>query len=156
VKTASVVDAAKALAPRVAELAEQGERERRLPAELVAEFKAAGLFSMCVPLDLGGGQVPVLEMVGDRRPRLARPEMGRQHPPRHRHHRAAPPAAARRAQPRRFPAAIALAWLTDRPGRLRARDGQGRFSARRPAGSQPADKRELREPYWAGMARRVN
>jgi indole-3-acetate monooxygenase len=63
VRTASVVDAARTLAPRVAELAGQGERERRLPPELAAEFRAAGLFSMCVPLDLGGGEVPVLEMV---------------------------------------------------------------------------------------------
>jgi alkylation response protein AidB-like acyl-CoA dehydrogenase len=62
-RTASVVDGARALAPRVAELADQGERERRLPAELVAAFKDAGLFSMCVPEALGGGEVPVLELV---------------------------------------------------------------------------------------------
>lgn len=62
-KTASVVDAAAALAPRVAELAAEGERQRRLPAELVEAFRSAGLFSMGVPAELGGGEVPVLEMV---------------------------------------------------------------------------------------------
>ena len=59
----SVVEAAAGLAPRVAELAEEGERERRLPAELVEGFRAAGLFSMGVPAELGGGEIPVLEFV---------------------------------------------------------------------------------------------
>jgi alkylation response protein AidB-like acyl-CoA dehydrogenase len=59
----SAVEAATALAPRVAELAELGESERRLPDELVAEFGRSGLFSLCIPTALGGGEVPVGEML---------------------------------------------------------------------------------------------
>lgn len=56
-----MVEAAEALAPRVAELAELGERERRLPAELVAKFRSAGLLAMCAPASLGGGEVPLAD-----------------------------------------------------------------------------------------------
>ena len=59
----SVLEAAKALAPRVAQLAELGESERHLPDELVASFRSAGLFSMCVPASLGGGEVTVEELI---------------------------------------------------------------------------------------------
>ena len=60
----SVVESAEALAPRVAELAELGESERHLPDELVASFRSAGLLSMCTPASLGGGEVPVAELIG--------------------------------------------------------------------------------------------
>jgi alkylation response protein AidB-like acyl-CoA dehydrogenase len=46
--------AARTLAPRIGALAEETERGRRLPAELVSAFAEAGLFGMCVPRDLGG------------------------------------------------------------------------------------------------------
>jgi indole-3-acetate monooxygenase len=51
------VAAARRLAPRVAEQAEQAEQERSLPRELVGELLEAGLFSMCLPHALGGGEV---------------------------------------------------------------------------------------------------
>lgn len=60
-KTASAHDAARALAPRAAELADSAERERRLPAELAAAFQDAGLFSMLTPRELGGLELPPLE-----------------------------------------------------------------------------------------------
>lgn len=63
IKTLSVVESAEALAPRVAELAELGERERHLPDELVASFRMAGLLTMGAPASLGGGQVAVDEML---------------------------------------------------------------------------------------------
>ncbi len=49
-----LLDAARALAPRIGALAEETERGRRLPAELVSAFAEAGFFGMCVPRDLGG------------------------------------------------------------------------------------------------------
>jgi alkylation response protein AidB-like acyl-CoA dehydrogenase len=45
---------ARALAPRIGALAEETERGRKLPAELVSAFAEAGFFGMCVPRDLGG------------------------------------------------------------------------------------------------------
>jgi indole-3-acetate monooxygenase len=47
----------------VAELAELGERERQLPAELVEKFRSAGLFAMCAPASLGGGEVPLADVL---------------------------------------------------------------------------------------------
>jgi indole-3-acetate monooxygenase len=55
--------AARALAPRAAELAAQAEAERRLPAELSAELAAAGLYRLCVPAGLGGGEAPPAELL---------------------------------------------------------------------------------------------
>jgi alkylation response protein AidB-like acyl-CoA dehydrogenase len=52
-----LLDAARTLAPRIGALAEETERGRRLPAELVAAFAKARLFDMCVPRDLGGPEV---------------------------------------------------------------------------------------------------
>jgi alkylation response protein AidB-like acyl-CoA dehydrogenase len=59
----SPLSAAQRLAPRAAELAEQTERERRLPDELVSELLDAGLFSLCLPATLGGREAPPTEMV---------------------------------------------------------------------------------------------
>ena len=56
VRTIDHVAAAKALAPRVAELADDIERERALVPELVAAFRDAGFFHMPVPKDRGGLQ----------------------------------------------------------------------------------------------------
>ena len=55
--------AARALAPRAAELAAQGEAERRLPVELSFELAAAGLYRLCVPASLGGGEAPPAELL---------------------------------------------------------------------------------------------
>jgi len=57
------VEAARKLAPRAAELAGEGERARRLPAELSAEIAAAGLYRLCVPERLGGAQAPPAELL---------------------------------------------------------------------------------------------
>jgi alkylation response protein AidB-like acyl-CoA dehydrogenase len=61
VVTSSLEAAARDLMPKVAELADRGEAERRLPPELVADFNAAGFFSMLAPRSLGGGEAPVAE-----------------------------------------------------------------------------------------------
>lgn len=53
----AVLDAALALAPEVARVAEETERERRLAPELSHALAEAGLYRMCVPASLGGGQV---------------------------------------------------------------------------------------------------
>jgi alkylation response protein AidB-like acyl-CoA dehydrogenase len=62
--SASLVEAARRLWPRVRELADTTERERRLPAELVRAFAEAGVFRMCVPRRLGGGEVDAATLVG--------------------------------------------------------------------------------------------
>ena len=56
-------DAARALAPRAAELADETESGRRLPADLVEGISAAGLFRMLVPADAGGGEAEPAELV---------------------------------------------------------------------------------------------
>lgn len=57
----SPLDAARALAPLIRGLAEQTERERRLPREAVEALRAAGLFHLTVPQELNGLQAdPVL------------------------------------------------------------------------------------------------
>lgn len=62
--SASAVEAARAVAPLAAERAEQSERDRRLAPELVTALQEAGLFRVCVPRSLGGGEVPPEELVG--------------------------------------------------------------------------------------------
>jgi indole-3-acetate monooxygenase len=49
-----VLNAARALVPQVRACADEIERQRRLPAQLVAAFAQAGVFHMCVPQGLGG------------------------------------------------------------------------------------------------------
>jgi len=51
---ADAVVAARALAPRVRELAPEIERERRLPSAVVEALRAAGLFHLLTPRSLGG------------------------------------------------------------------------------------------------------
>jgi alkylation response protein AidB-like acyl-CoA dehydrogenase len=59
----SLLGAAERIAPRAAELAEQGERERSLAPELVGELLNAGLLSMCLPRSLGGREAHPGELV---------------------------------------------------------------------------------------------
>ncbi len=59
----SPVEAARELAPRAAELAPQAEAERRLPPELSAELASAGLYRLCVPASLGGGEATPAELL---------------------------------------------------------------------------------------------
>jgi len=61
--SASAVEAARAVAPFVAECAEQSERDRRLTPELVTALRESGLFRVCVPRSLGGGEVAPQELV---------------------------------------------------------------------------------------------
>jgi alkylation response protein AidB-like acyl-CoA dehydrogenase len=56
VTTTSLVERAQAIAPRVAELADDIERERRLVPELVELFRAEGFFHANVLASIGGGQ----------------------------------------------------------------------------------------------------
>ena len=58
-----LIDAARELAPRVRELADETERGRRLPHELVEQFSGAGFFHMLVPKRVGGREVHVGVMI---------------------------------------------------------------------------------------------
>jgi len=62
--THSPIAAARELAPLAAELSPQGERERRLPLELSARLSAAGLYRLCVPASLGGGEAEPDQLIG--------------------------------------------------------------------------------------------
>src|SRR6202158_6236778 len=57
------IAAARRLAAGVCEHADDLERGRRLPRELVQAFANAGLFRMCVPRQLGGAEVDAATMV---------------------------------------------------------------------------------------------
>jgi alkylation response protein AidB-like acyl-CoA dehydrogenase len=57
------LSAALRLSPRAAALAEQTERERELPRELLNELRDAGLLSLCLPRALGGREAQPSEMV---------------------------------------------------------------------------------------------
>jgi indole-3-acetate monooxygenase len=61
--TESPLAAARRLAPRAAALAEQIERARALPADLLSELNDAGLFALCLPRALGGREAQPVEMV---------------------------------------------------------------------------------------------
>lgn len=62
--TSSPTEAARELAPLAAELAAQGERARRLPAELSHEISEAGLYRLCVPASLGGAEARPSDLLG--------------------------------------------------------------------------------------------
>ena len=53
----ALIERARALVPRLIERAPQGERDRRLPEETIAEMKAAGLFRALQPKRWGGHEV---------------------------------------------------------------------------------------------------
>lgn len=58
-----MLDGIAALAPRIADRADEAEAARRLPADLAADMAAAGLFRMMVPRSLGGLQLTPMEAV---------------------------------------------------------------------------------------------
>ena len=60
----SPLEAAREIAPRAAALAAEAEAERRLPATLSDELAQAGLYRLCVPESLGGGEAPPRELLG--------------------------------------------------------------------------------------------
>jgi alkylation response protein AidB-like acyl-CoA dehydrogenase len=60
----SPLEAAAEIAPRAAELAPEAEATRRLPAALSKQLGAAGLYRLCVPESVGGGEAPPQELLG--------------------------------------------------------------------------------------------
>ncbi len=60
--TPSYMDEARALLPTIRAAADQIEQQRRLPVELVRKMAQHGLFRLCVPRALGGGEVDVATM----------------------------------------------------------------------------------------------
>jgi len=56
-------DAVQALVPEIRVAADRVERDRRVPAELVAAIARAGIFRLCVPRTLGGLEVDPATMV---------------------------------------------------------------------------------------------
>jgi alkylation response protein AidB-like acyl-CoA dehydrogenase len=61
--TADPVDAARSLQATIRDAADATERGRRVPAELVAALARAGLFRLCVPRSLGGGETDVATLL---------------------------------------------------------------------------------------------
>ncbi len=59
----SPLEAATQIGPRAAELASEAEAQRRLPAKLSGELADAGLYRLCVPASLGGGEAPPGELL---------------------------------------------------------------------------------------------
>jgi alkylation response protein AidB-like acyl-CoA dehydrogenase len=57
------LQAAKRIAPLAGAYAEQIEQERSLPEDLLAELRSAGLMHMCLPRELGGGEVEPAVMI---------------------------------------------------------------------------------------------
>jgi alkylation response protein AidB-like acyl-CoA dehydrogenase len=60
---ASPLAAVTALAPAIRERADETERNRRVPPDLVGALAHAGAFRMCVPRALGGGEVDVATLL---------------------------------------------------------------------------------------------
>lgn len=54
-----LLEAARALGPRIRELAQVAEEQRRLPSELADAFGRIGLWRACVPVAIGGLEVPL-------------------------------------------------------------------------------------------------
>src|SRR4051794_5797793 len=62
--TSAAIEAARELAPMARELAPEAERARRLPAGLSRRLADAGLYRLCVPESLGGGEAEPAELLG--------------------------------------------------------------------------------------------
>lgn len=60
----SAIETAKALAPQIRKLAEEGESLRRLPLPAVAALAEAGLFRLWIPRALGGAEADPMTLVG--------------------------------------------------------------------------------------------
>jgi indole-3-acetate monooxygenase len=61
--SSSPLDAVRALVPRIAEHAEEGERTRRLPLPLVEAIAQAGLFRLWIPRAFGGEEMDAMTFV---------------------------------------------------------------------------------------------
>jgi alkylation response protein AidB-like acyl-CoA dehydrogenase len=61
---ADPVEAARSLSTTIRDAADATERGRRVPPELVAALARAGLFRLCVPRTLGGGEADVATLLG--------------------------------------------------------------------------------------------
>ena len=59
----ATVDAARELAPMAAELAPSSERRRALEPDLSEAIADAGLYRLCVPESVGGGEAPPAELL---------------------------------------------------------------------------------------------
>lgn len=59
----TLVERAKAIAPRIAERAQLAEAERRIPDETIREVADAGLFQILVPKKYGGHELGIPQMV---------------------------------------------------------------------------------------------
>ena len=60
IRATAVLDAARALAPKIAARAAQIEGARRVPLDLIADLTAAGCFRMLLPRSHGGGGVDLM------------------------------------------------------------------------------------------------
>jgi len=59
--TEAPLESARRIAPLAAALAEQIERDRALPAELIGELREAGMFHLCLPRSRGGPEAGAAE-----------------------------------------------------------------------------------------------
>ncbi|MBO9575874.1 MAG: acyl-CoA dehydrogenase family protein [Sphingobium sp.] len=59
----AMLEAARALYPVIAERSAEIEQLRRLPADLVAQLRAAGMFSMAMPKSRGGPQLSLADQI---------------------------------------------------------------------------------------------
>src|SRR5438445_2508327 len=60
----TLLDAVRAIAPRIRAAADRIEHDRRVPLELVRALTEAGVFRMCVPRTCGGSEVEPATMIG--------------------------------------------------------------------------------------------
>ena len=73
VGNAALIEAAQRIAPLVHACRDEGERERRLPAQVLAAMHEARLFRMYIPEALDGLEIdPITSMIVGDRPRRRR------------------------------------------------------------------------------------
>jgi indole-3-acetate monooxygenase len=58
-----LLDAVRALGPRIRELAPQIERDRTIPSEVIEALRATGLFTAFAPRAIGGGELPLQDVL---------------------------------------------------------------------------------------------
>jgi alkylation response protein AidB-like acyl-CoA dehydrogenase len=58
-----ILECVRALRPRIRSLEAEIAAKRRLPAELVEDLRATGVFGMAMPADWGGPELPVLDQL---------------------------------------------------------------------------------------------